>query len=158
MDTHTAGFDTLDWNEKRPLTDAQIDFHFEEFWKHCPRAVAKAKAQAIYRKVVRSGKASIDKLLHAMMQYAAARDEADQDEYTKSPATWLEEGCWDDDPAAHALGSGRHRFSRLWQKMKAVVSIFRQRPGHGRLPSRSQLLLILGGAKSKMTLLPNSTK
>lgn len=119
VDTHTAGFDTLDWNEKRPLTDAQIDFHFEEFWKHCPRAVAKAKAQAIYRKVVRSGKASIDKLLHAMMQYAAARDEADQDEYTKSPATWLEEGCWDDDPAAHALGSGRHRFSRLWQKMKA---------------------------------------
>jgi hypothetical protein len=79
----------LDGNEKDLFTDAQIDIHFEEFWTQCPRAVAKGKARTAYRKLVKSGKVTVDKLLHGMMQYAAAREEADQDEFTKSPATWL---------------------------------------------------------------------
>jgi hypothetical protein len=40
-----------------------------------------------------------------MLLYAAAREEANQDYYTKAPATWLANECWNDDPRAHALGS-----------------------------------------------------
>jgi Helix-turn-helix domain len=104
-DTRTASDEILNGKEEN-LSDAQIDAHFEEFWKQCPRAVERGKARREYREVIKSGKAAPGKLLHAIMTGAAARQEADQDEYTKPPAKWLAEEWWDDDPRAHALDQG----------------------------------------------------
>lgn len=89
------------------LSESESDRHFEEFWQNCPRKVGYGKARSEYRKAINGGKATPAQLLGAIMAYSAARAEADQDEYTKTPAKWLSDECWNDDPQAHALGSGR---------------------------------------------------
>jgi hypothetical protein len=108
-DMHSDDFRNLYGKEERHLSDNEIDLHFEEFFNQYPRAVDHAKARAEYRKVIKSGRATAEELLHAVMLYAAARERADQPEYTKTPAKWLLDESWKDDPEAHALGEGGHR-------------------------------------------------
>ncbi len=110
-DTHSTVIEVLDGKEGQPPTDIEIEAGFEEFWQQYPRAVDKGKARAQYRKAIKAGKATIMQIKHAVMIYAAARWEANQDHYTKTPANWLANECWGDDPHAHALGA-RNGFTR----------------------------------------------
>ena len=91
-----------------PLSNAEIDARFDEFWKQCPRAVDNGKARKVYHRVVKSGDATPAELLHAMMIYAAAREGEDA-RYNKTPAKWLEHQCWKDDPEAIAPKSKMQR-------------------------------------------------
>jgi len=91
------------------LTDAEFDAAFDTFWKQCPRAVDYGKAKKIYCRIVRDGKATPAELLRGMMIYAAAREGQDE-RYTKTPVTWLENACWRDDPEAI---SPKSRWERL---------------------------------------------
>jgi hypothetical protein len=129
-DPHSPDFEIVE-DQSGSITDAQIEAGFEEFWKQCPRQVDKGKARSEYRKVVGARRATISQLLHAMMLYAAARHEADQDYYTKAPATWLANECWNDDPkgtlwARHAPDGGR-KFKGSFCVTKSVLKPFTER-------------------------------
>jgi hypothetical protein len=70
--------------------------HFDAFWAVYPRKVGKKEAQRAWAKAIKDG-ATADELLAGVRRYAAER--AGQDPtYTKHPATWLNKGCWDDEP------------------------------------------------------------
>jgi hypothetical protein len=65
------------------------------------------------------------------MMYGAARWEANQDYYTKTPANWLANECWGDDPGAHALGARggltRSHLARMEEKARQAERHARQR-------------------------------
>jgi len=126
-DTHNIVLEIGGGKEAQPPTDAEIDAGFEDFWSQYPRAVDKGKARTEYRKAVKAGKATITQINHAAMLYGAARWDANQDHYTKTPATWLANECWGDDPRAHALGA-RNGFTR--SRLAKMEESARQRREH----------------------------
>jgi hypothetical protein len=121
---HPGDFQNRKGEGNQELTDADIDTGFEEFWRQCPRAVDKGKARLKYLNALKTRQVTIAELLHAMMLYSAAREEADQDHYTKTPANWLANECWNDDPEAHALGSGRGKWGRRVREWLKEASSF----------------------------------
>jgi len=69
---------------------------FEQFWAAYPRKVAKEAARRAFAKAIEAG-ASHAALMAGVERYRAER--AGQDpKYTKHPATWLNAGCWQDEP------------------------------------------------------------
>jgi helix-turn-helix protein len=70
---------------------------FEEFWRAYPRKVEKLKAEKIYAGILKQGRASPDDLIAGATRYAAERANEDP-RYTKHPSTWLNGGCWADEP------------------------------------------------------------
>jgi hypothetical protein len=79
-------------------TETKVDADFEEFYRCYPRHAAKAAALKAYRAVIAKGLATPEELLSGAMRYAAERGREDP-RYTKHPATWLNGGCWNDEPA-----------------------------------------------------------
>jgi hypothetical protein len=130
-DTHPTIIEVLDGKEGQPPTDIEIEAGFQEFWRQYPRAVDMGEAKAKYRKAIKAGKATIMQINHAAMIYAAARWEANQDHYTKTPANWLANECWGDDPGAHALGARggltRSRLARMKENARQTEEHARQR-------------------------------
>jgi hypothetical protein len=71
---------------------------FTLWWESYPRKAAKLKAVEAYRKTLAQGLATAEELLAGAQVYAQAR--AGQDpQFTKLPTTWLNGGCWADEPA-----------------------------------------------------------
>lgn len=69
---------------------------FDDFWLQCPVKKSKKKARALYDGVIKRGEATHAVLLEGIMKYAMS-DEV-QRGYAKHPTTWLNGGCWDDEP------------------------------------------------------------
>lgn len=69
---------------------------FEEFWQAYPRKVSKGGALKAWAKAVKATDPAT--LIAGAMRYAAERNGQDPT-YTKHAATWLNQGCWADDPA-----------------------------------------------------------
>ena len=69
---------------------------FDDFWLQCPVKKSKKKAKALYEGVIKRGEATHAVLLEGIMKYAMS-DEV-QRGYAKHPTTWLNGGCWDDEP------------------------------------------------------------
>jgi hypothetical protein len=70
---------------------------FAEFWRAYPRRVARDAAARAFERAIERG-ADPAALIAGAQRYAAER--AGQDpKYTKHPATWLNAGCWADEPA-----------------------------------------------------------
>ena len=78
-----------------------IPSEFENFWATFPRRVAKARAEKAYLDIIKAKKATHDELLVGAQRYAAERAGEDP-QYTKHPATWLNGGCWKDEPTARS--------------------------------------------------------
>lgn len=74
---------------------------FAEFWLAYPRKIARKKAEAAYRKALKT--TGPDVILDAARSFAVQRQGQDQT-YTPHPSSWLNAGRWDDapDPVAHA--------------------------------------------------------
>ena len=70
----------------------------EQFWRAYPRRVAKKAALRALERVRRSGEFSFSALLAAVDRYAAATASKDI-QFVAHPATWLNHGRWDDEPA-----------------------------------------------------------
>ena len=91
---------------RRATTDFP-QFEFDQFWDACPRKVGKAAAMKAY--VAARKLASLKTLLEAMKSYARSRAGEDP-QYTCHPATWLNQGRWDDeippDPMPGGGGAG----------------------------------------------------
>lgn len=71
---------------------------FAEFWLAYPRKAGKAAAVKAYERALKNGTAP-EQILTGAQAYAAdgVRQRAEP-QYTKHPATWLNAGCWDDEP------------------------------------------------------------
>jgi hypothetical protein len=66
----------------------------EQFWAQYPRKAGKAAALRKLEQI--RGKVSWETLMAAVLHYAA--DPNRDPSFTKHPTTWLNQGCWDDDP------------------------------------------------------------
>jgi hypothetical protein len=69
---------------------------FEKFWRIYPKRVAKEAARKAFAKAVKD---SVDPevIIAGAKRYAITRGGQDP-KYTKHPATWLNAGCWQDEP------------------------------------------------------------
>lgn len=77
---------------------------FETWWTAYPRKVAKDGAQKAYTAAVKRG--AEPPVLLAAVQRAGWPDEA---QFIPHPATWLNQGRWQDDPGAAAPAAGHAR-------------------------------------------------
>lgn len=67
---------------------------FDRFWSAYPRRVERKRAEAAFAKAVRQ--TDPEAIIAGAERYAA--DPNRVPEFTKHPSTWLNGGCWDDEP------------------------------------------------------------
>jgi hypothetical protein len=68
---------------------------FAEFWAVYPRRVGKLDAEKAFAKAIEQ--ADAETIIVGAKRYASERVGQDS-KYTKHPATWLNKGCWSDEP------------------------------------------------------------
>lgn len=90
--SETRGSTTIEAETPLPTHGA-----FERFWTQYPRKVAKLAAQRAFAQTVKKGVDPED-ILRGAMRYVAKCDGQDP-KYIKHPATWLNAGCWADEPS-----------------------------------------------------------
>jgi hypothetical protein len=69
---------------------------FDDFWKVYPRKVGKIHAEKAYAKALAGG-ATPDQLIAGASFYAMEK-KLTEPQFVKHPATWLNGGCWQDEP------------------------------------------------------------
>lgn len=84
-------------------TRATADAEFDEFYAAYPKRKEKPAAIKAYRAAIKAG-ATPQQIITAATVYAGERFGQDA-RYTKLPATWLNKGCWADEPEEPSLGS-----------------------------------------------------
>lgn len=82
--------------DERESTDS-LSEAFKGFWNQYPRRAGKKTAEKAFGKAVKEG-ASPQDIIAGAMRYAAERD-GQEARFTKHPSTWLNAGCWEDEPA-----------------------------------------------------------
>lgn len=78
----------------KPRERSKFDIAFDEFWSAYPRRSGKIKAKDAFRKVLKE----CDPETIIAGARAFADDPNRQEEFTPHPATWLNQGRWEDDP------------------------------------------------------------
>lgn len=78
---------------------------FDEFWSAYPRKESKPAARKAWAPALK--KTDLATILAAAKRYATARA-SQEPQYTKHPATWLNQECWDDAPMP-APANGRYQ-------------------------------------------------
>jgi hypothetical protein len=92
---------------------------FETWWKQYPKRVAKAQAHREYMRVIKSGRATTEDLFAGVLRYSSERTGQDP-KYTKHPSTWLNAGCWNDEPSS----SGAFAYARpVAARKKSILEI-----------------------------------
>lgn len=67
----------------------------EQFWAAYPRKVGKAAAMRKLEQI--RGKVPFQRIIDAVRKYCSANHDP---KFIKHPETWLNKGCWDDEPSA----------------------------------------------------------
>jgi hypothetical protein len=80
-----------------PNSQTETDANFEEFYRCYPKHAAKTAALKTYRTIMAKKLATAEDLLAGATRYAAERSGQDP-KFTKHPSTWLNGGCWSDEP------------------------------------------------------------
>lgn len=75
---------------------AELDELWWEFWGVYPLKKAKIAARKAWDAAVRN--ADPREIINAAIRYAQELEASRRQAFTKHPATWLNGGCWDDDP------------------------------------------------------------
>lgn len=73
---------------------------FDEFWSRYPHKVGKADAKAKFDRIRKSGRADFDDLIRGLDRYIVTKP---FDRPWCNPATWLNQGRWDDEPAQQVI-------------------------------------------------------
>lgn len=93
-----------------PAKRKRIDKPYEgfvEFWLECPLKKSKTAAVKAWNRAIASGASPLE-VIAGMKRYGAERRGQDP-QYTKHPSTWLNAGCWSDEPTpASAAGPPRN--------------------------------------------------
>ena len=78
------------------ITKTEINNNFDEFYSLYPRKEAKQKALQAYLKAIK--KVDKDTLLEGLKKYIDyIKTNKKEREFIKHPATWLNQGCWEDE-------------------------------------------------------------
>jgi hypothetical protein len=80
-----------------------MDSAFEKFWKDYPAKSAEFKAEA-FKRAIASGARQRDILLGAQRYARQMKSEGREPRYIKSPANWLDDGCWNDESTPRRRG------------------------------------------------------
>lgn len=89
---------------KEESKDRSISDAFDRFWNLVPRKAAKGAARKAFEKAAK--RAPLEEIIDGMARYR--NDPNREAEFTKHPATWLNQDCWEDDPIpARSSDSGR---------------------------------------------------
>jgi len=84
----------MGWDKKTSSKPAASTVEFDAFWASYPRKVGKAAAQKAFAKALRSTDAeTIMSGVESLRVEVAGKDP----KFTPHPATWLNEGRWDDE-------------------------------------------------------------
>jgi hypothetical protein len=86
-------------NDRRPAEpepEPELGDPFEAFWRAYPRKVAKDAARRAFAAAIKRG-ADPAILIAGAQRYAIER-QGEPPRFTKHPATWLNGGCWEDEP------------------------------------------------------------
>ena len=78
-----------------PISNAQNDAHFDEFWNAYPRKIAKKEAGKKFAKAVKDG-TDPNTIIAGAKTYAASVVGKEQ-KYVAHPTTWLNQGRWEDE-------------------------------------------------------------
>ena len=78
----------------KPRERSKLDISFDEFWTAYPRRSGKIKAKDAFRKA--SKECDPSEIIAGAQAFAD--DPNRQEEFTPHPATWLNQGRWEDDP------------------------------------------------------------
>ncbi len=100
--------DTDTDTDTKPLVTGVTDF--ESFWKLYPRKVSKSDALKSWNKI-NPDQQLMAKIYEGLTKYHASEDWArEAGKYIKHPATWLNHGCWNDEPkpASNVIKLNRH--------------------------------------------------
>jgi hypothetical protein len=82
---------------------------FDQFWAIYPLHIAKKTAQRAFARALKS--ASTETILAGARRY---RIEKQGSPYIKHPTTWLNGGCWDDEPLPKGHVNGHQRRLDAW--------------------------------------------
>lgn len=88
---------------------------FEVWWSAFPKKVARGGAQAKYAAILKAGKATESELLQGALRYAAEQAGKDP-QFTKHATTWLNQGCWSDEPSKPSDSNGFGSLSPMTQR------------------------------------------
>jgi hypothetical protein len=95
---------------------------FEDFYTLYPRKEAKQNALKAYQKAVKQ--VSHETIIEGVSKYKQQIDaKQTEKQYIKQPATWLNQGCWDDDYNFEPLQNGKPVFKAysddIWKGRKS---------------------------------------
>lgn len=93
VDQTTINHDIVTQADAKPV-DKSPDELFEQWYGAFPKHEAPGKARAAYKRALK--KADADTLLAGAKAYAALR-KGEPRKFTKMPATWLNQECWNDE-------------------------------------------------------------
>lgn len=101
-----------------PTTRARArDARFDMFWANYPKKVGKVAAQKAFDKIRPSSELFSQMLTAIKQQRASPQWTRDNGQYIPNPATWLNQGRWDDEPAAAPAGGGAPETSNIFLRM-----------------------------------------
>jgi hypothetical protein len=79
------------------MSGSHLSDPFEQWWLLYPKRVSKGAARKAYAKVIKAKLATVEELKAGVLRYGRERTGLDS-EFTKHPATWLNQECWKDEP------------------------------------------------------------
>jgi len=95
--------------EPEPITSNEVIKNqqnaFDKFWAIYPRRASKPTALAAFTKATK--KATVAEIVDGASRYATDPNRVDA--YTKLPATWLNQECWNDPPLPAPAGNAKER-------------------------------------------------
>lgn len=103
---------------------------FDRFWQAYPRRVEKRAALNAFEKAVLKTKVDPEMIIGAAARYAADPNRVDR--FTKHPTTWLNGGCWEDDPLP-ARGSTPQRSTQRDENAAMIGRLREKFSGDGRI-------------------------
>lgn len=100
---HPTPIPLLSQEHARP---SDVD-EFDEFWRTYPRRKEPKRARTAWDRAIKRGTDPAD-IIEGARRYAAEKASTEP-RFVKHPATWLNGGCWDDEPDKPARRQGRAR-------------------------------------------------
>ncbi len=93
---------------------------FDEFWSLYPNKVGKQAALKAFVSIMKSNAVTLDRLLFGLTAYVNKTD----DRPWCNPATWLNQGRWDDQPAEVIPHDRRNSVIAAADKLKQTIAAF----------------------------------
>lgn len=106
------------------LNEPSIKTSFDVFWENYPRHTAKTEARKAFDKQIARG-VSAAAIIEGAARFADDPNRVPQ--FTPHPATWLNQGRWDDEPLPQRADRGFGRLSKLDEMTRRLNNFSRMK-------------------------------